>query len=83
MTDSSRTQGGLICLGAAFAALLFLLGVLRGSYVALAIPVAILVLFILGLIFWVGWTILTVQVEPEPEATDPEADAGSGSDPPR
>jgi hypothetical protein len=83
MTDSSRTQGGLICLGAAFAALLFLLGVLRGSYVALAIPVAILVLFILGLTFWVGWTILTVQVEPEPETTDPEADAGSSSDLPR
>jgi hypothetical protein len=65
MTDSSRNQGAMICAGAAFAALLFVLGVLRGSYLALAIPVAILTLFALGLVFWVGWTIYTVQVEPE------------------
>jgi branched-subunit amino acid ABC-type transport system permease component len=65
MTDTSRNQGALICIGAAVAALLFVLGVLRGSYLALAIPVAILTLFALGLVFWVGWTIYTVQVEPE------------------
>jgi hypothetical protein len=55
----------MICAGAAFAALLFVLGVLRGSYLALALPVAILTLFALGLVFWVGWTIYSVQVEPE------------------
>jgi len=65
MTDTSRNQGALICIAAAVAALLFLLGVLGGSYLALAIPVAILTLFALGLVFWVGWTIYTVQVEPE------------------
>ena len=65
MTDSSRQQGGMICIGAAVAALLFLLGVLRGSYLALAIPVTIVTLFALGLVFWVGWTIYTVQVEPD------------------
>jgi hypothetical protein len=65
MTDSSRTQGGLICLGTAAAGLLFLIGVLRGSYLALAIPVALLTFFALGLAFWVGWTIYTVQVEAE------------------
>ncbi len=65
MTDTSRQQGALICIGAAVAALLFVLGVLGGSYLALAIPVAILTLFALGLVFWVGWTIYTVRVEPE------------------
>ncbi len=30
------------------------------------IPVAALVFFALGLIFWVGWTIATIRVEPEP-----------------
>lgn len=78
MTDTSRTQGGLICLGAALAALLFVSGILRGSYLALAIPVAIGTLFVLGLVFWVGWTIYTVQVEPEDET----GDAGSGTVPP-
>jgi hypothetical protein len=84
MTDSSRSQGGLICLGAGMAALLFVIGLLRGSYLALAIPVAILTLFALGLVFWVGWTIYTVQVDPEevdapePPATVPPSPPSSG-----
>ena len=65
MNDSSRTQGGLICGVVALLALLFLGGLLRESYWALAIPVAVLTLFVLGLAFWVGWTIMTIQVEPE------------------
>ena len=43
MTPNTRNQGALICGGAGLAALLFLLGILQGSYWALAIPVAILV----------------------------------------
>lgn len=70
MTDSSRTQGGLICIGVAFLGFLFLAGVLSGSYIALAIPVTILVAFVLGLSFWVGWTIATVRVEPDLGAED-------------
>lgn len=73
MTHSTRNQGALICAGAGLAALLFLLGVLSGSYLALAIPVAILTFAALGLAFWVGWTILTVQVEPEAEVAPPAA----------
>lgn len=65
MDSTQRIQGALICAAAAVAALLFLGGVLAGSYWALAIPVAALVLFVLGLVFWVGWTIFTVRVEPE------------------
>ena len=38
---------------------------------ALAIPVAILVFFVLGLSFWVGYTIATIQVEPFEEAPPP------------
>jgi fatty acid desaturase len=76
MNTTQRIQGGLICLGAAAAALVFLLGVFSGSYWALAFPVATLVLFVLGLVFWVGWTILTVRVEPEADqaAPDPQDD---------
>ncbi len=73
MDSTQRLQGGLICLGAAVAALLFLAGVLAESYWALAIPVAALVLFVLGLVFWVGWTILTVHVEPEADQVLPDA----------
>ena len=75
MNDSSRTQGGLICVGVVIVGAWFLLGLLQKSYWALAIPVAALVLFVLGLTFWVGYTIATIQVEPfdEGEATPPSA----------
>jgi len=68
MNDSSRTQGGLICVAVVVIAAWFLLGLLMKSYWAIAIPVAILVSFVLGLTFWVGYTIATIQVEPVPEA---------------
>ena len=74
MSDSSRTQGGLICVGVVILAAWFLLGLLQQSYWAIAIPVALLVFFALGLTFWVGYTIATIQVEadasPEVLATD-------------
>jgi threonine/homoserine efflux transporter RhtA len=81
MNDSSRTQGGLICVAVVILGAWFLLGLLQQSYWALAIPVAILVFFVLGLSFWVGYTIATIQVEPyeeaEPPAPSPEAEPAS------
>jgi hypothetical protein len=74
MNDTSRAQGWAICGGAGLAALLFVIGILNGSYWALAIPVALLTLFALGLVAWVGYTIATIRVEadasPEILATD-------------
>ncbi len=49
MNDSSRSQGGLICIAVALTGFFFLVGVLNGSYLALAIPVTLLVAFVLGL----------------------------------
>jgi fatty acid desaturase len=65
VNETSRNQGWAITGGAIFLGLLFLAGILQGSYWALAIPVAVLVFFVLGLVAWVGHTIATVQVEPE------------------
>jgi hypothetical protein len=48
----------------------FLLALLQGSYWALAIPIAILVFFVLGLTFWIGYTIATIRVEPGDEPAD-------------
>jgi threonine/homoserine efflux transporter RhtA len=78
MNDSSRTQGGLICVGVAILGAWFLLGLLQESYWALAIPVAVLVCFGLGLTFWVGYTIATIQVEPFEDEESTEGDAASG-----
>ena len=82
MNDSSRTQGGLICVGVVVVAAVFLLGLLQQSYWAIALPVAILVSFALGLTFWVGYTIATIRVEPEEDsAPESDADAASSSAP--
>ena len=72
MNDASSTQGWAICVGAGVLALLFVIGVLQRSYMALAIPVGALTLFVLGLAGWVGYTIATVRVEP---AADPAVEA--------
>ncbi len=72
MNDASRNQGWAITGAAIFLGLLFLAGILQQSYWALAIPVAALVFFVLGLVAWVGHTIATVQVEPETPA-EPDA----------
>jgi hypothetical protein len=80
MTDDSRAQGGLICVAVVVVGALFAVGLLRESYWALALPVAILTFFALGLAFWVGWTIATIQVEPEPEpAEEPEPPSSEGA----
>ncbi len=73
--ERSRILGGLVCLGAVAGAALFLYGVVIESYWALAIPVAALLLFVLALVFWIGWTIATVQVEAEGE---PLGNGGAG-----
>ena len=76
MPDSTRIQGALICVGVVIAGLLFTVGLFSANYWALAIPVAALVFFGLGLTFWVGFTIATIRVEPE-DLGDEAGDAAS------
>jgi hypothetical protein len=78
LTESSRTQGLLICAGAVLAGVVFLLGLLAGSWWAVALPVGAFLGVILALVFWVGWTIATVQVEPE---ADPDTAPQRPSEP--
>ena len=71
MNDSSRAQGGLICAGTLIVGLVFAAGLLSHNWWAVAIPVAVLLSFVFGLVFWVGWTIMTVDIDPE-QAPEPE-----------
>jgi hypothetical protein len=75
MGDSSRFWGGLLCLAIVIVALVFLWGISAQSYWALAIPVAVGFLGILGLGFWIGWTILTIKTTPP--TPEPEPDKGN------
>ncbi|MEE8558226.1 MAG: hypothetical protein V3T14_10115 [Myxococcota bacterium] len=79
--ERSRVLGGLLCLGTVTGGTLFLYGLAIRSYWAVALPVAALVLFVLGLAFWIGWTIATVQVEPEGEALESAGGPGSATTP--
>jgi len=76
VNGSSRFQGVLICLAAAGLGAVFLGGLLRGEWWAVAIPVGLLLAFVLGLTFWVGWTIATIRVEPEPDMDAPSENGG-------
>ena len=79
--ERSRVLGGVVCLAATLGAALFLYGLSVRSYWALALPLAVLLLFVLGLVFWVGWTIATVQVEAEGEPLAPGGGPGSATVP--
>ncbi len=80
MNDASRSQGWAICAAAGVAALLFVIGLLNGSYWALAIPVAIVTLFALSLVAWVGFTIATIQLEADDSPEILSTDATSSFD---
>jgi hypothetical protein len=82
MNDSSRTQGGLICVAVFILAAWFLVGLLQESYWAIALPVAAIVFFVLGLSFWVGYTIATIRVEPFDEGEVVDEDEPAATAPP-
>ena len=77
-----RSVALLICAAAVGLAVAFVGGVMQGSYAALAIPVAAAVLGLMGMIFWIGWAIVTQRTtlpsgEPEPSGkTAPKATSG-------
>lgn len=63
--DRTRLTGAIMMGAAVLELLLFLRGLSRRSYAAVAIPVALLVVVISALAFWTGWTLLTVRDELE------------------
>ena len=77
--ERSRMLGGLLCLGAIALGALFIAGVLAHNWWAIALPVSALVLFVLGLVTWIGWTIATVQVEAEGEKLAGTGGAGGAA----
>ena len=73
-------RGNMFCGGqGVYTAALFIGGVLAHNWWALAIPVGAGVLFVLGLVTWIGWTIATVQVEAEGEPLSGTGGAGGAT----
>ena len=63
--DRTRLTGAIVMGAVVLELLLFLRGLSRRSYTAVAIPAALLVVVISALAFWTGWTLLTVRDELE------------------
>jgi hypothetical protein len=73
MMERSQTIGTLLMAASGLQMLVFTLGMLRRSYVAVALPVFAAMSVISGLLFWVGYTM--VNMEPDLAELDTEEDA--------
>jgi hypothetical protein len=70
-----------ICVASVALAGLFVWGVARQSYWALALPVAAAVLGLLAMVFWIGWAIVVQRTTLEPPRRDPEPANVAGAAP--
>jgi uncharacterized membrane protein len=62
--ERSHTAGMIICAVSAIVGLFFTIGVLKRSYMALALPVMAGTLGALYIAFWIGRALLTTPLEP-------------------
>lgn len=71
----SRIMGLFICAVAAGAAVAFFWGLSLRSYWAIAVPVAMVTLALLGLVFWIGWTLLAGEMAAIPPSPPRKEDS--------
>jgi hypothetical protein len=62
--ERSHTAGMIICAMSVITGFIFVLGVLRKSYMALALPVTAMFLGALYISFWIGRALVTTPIEP-------------------
>jgi hypothetical protein len=65
MQDRAHTTGLILMAGAVIQMLLFLRGATKKSYLALALPMTAAMTTLTALTFWVGWTMMSLEDEPE------------------
>ncbi len=70
--ERSRQLGQALMGASALSLLLFLVGVMRRSYAALALPVLAGLAAVSGLAFWIGYTMATTHWEDDPEIAGAE-----------
>jgi hypothetical protein len=61
--ERSRQLGTLLMIGASLQMLVMLVGTMRRSYMAIALPVLAATGVISALAFWVGWTMANTEAE--------------------
>ncbi len=65
--EGSQRLGAIIMLAAMFEMVVFLWAVSRRSYLAVALPVTLVLGSLNALAFWIGWTMFTAVEEEEEE----------------
>ena len=68
--ERSHTIGAVLMAVSGLQMLVFTLGVMRRSYLAVALPVMAATMAVSGLLFWIGYTM--VNMEPDLEELDME-----------
>ena len=74
--ERSQSVGTILMAVSALQMLVFTLGMLRKSYLAVALPVLTAMAAVSGLIFWVGYTMMSM----EPDLTDLELESEEGAE---
>ena len=69
--ERSQSVGTILMAVSALQMLVFTMGMLRRSYLAIALPVLTAMGAVSGLIFWVGYTMMSM----EPDLTDLELES--------
>ncbi len=65
--EGSQRLGAIIMLAAMFEMVVFLWAVSRRSYLAVALPVTLVLGSLNALAFWIGWTMFTAAEEEDEE----------------
>ena len=65
--EGSQRLGAIIILATMFEMVVFLWAVSRRSYLAVALPVTLVLGSLNALAFWIGWTMFTATEEEEEE----------------
>jgi hypothetical protein len=73
--NRAQKTGVILIAAAALEMLLFLYGALRRSYLAIALPMTAAMTALTALTFWVGYTMLTLEEEPEEDVVEATAQA--------
>ena len=71
--NRGHTTGVILIVGAAIEMLLFLIGIARRSYLALALPVMAAMTALAALTVWIGWTMMSLEEEDDEPAVAPPA----------
>jgi hypothetical protein len=71
--NRAQKTGAILIAAGAIEMLLFLYGAMRRSYLALALPMTAAMTALTALTFWVGYTMMTLEEEPDEDVVEAAA----------